>query len=189
MKALRLTLVCSGITQGMRKQEFPLDRPLEKRSIDLAHSLRPRLAAADRALSAPALRARQTADLLGLDATVREDLRDQDHGVWAGKAVSEVEALEPGALAAWLTDPAYAQQGGESVADVSRRTAAFLDEMRGASGHVIAVTHGAVVRAAIVHVLAAPLSAFRHIDAPPLGLTDLRHNGSRWVLRAHAFPE
>ncbi|PSJ63120.1 histidine phosphatase family protein [Pseudaminobacter soli (ex Li et al. 2025)] len=188
MRATRLTLICSGITHGVRKSGFPSDEPLEKRSVKLAQALRDHLADADRALCGPALRARQTAELLGLSATVRQDLRDQDYGIWSGKTLVEIEKDQPEAIAAWLTDPAFAPKGGESIDDVAERAAAFLDEMRAAPGHVIAVIHAAVVRAAILNVLSAPLTAFWRIDVPPLSVTDLRCDGRRWVLRAHGLP-
>jgi len=187
MRAVRLTLICSGITQGMRKHGFPGDEGLEKRSLELAHALRHHLADAGRSFSSPAVRARQTADVLGLEATVRENLRDQGYGMWAGKTLAEIEQDQPEGLAAWLTDPAYAPEGGEPIVGVAERTAAFLDEMRGASGHVIAVTHAAVVRAAILNVLAAPLAAYWRIDTPPLSVTDLRYDGRRWALRGHGL--
>jgi len=50
-------------------------------------------------------------------------------------------------------------------------------------GHTIAVTHGSVIRAAIVHVLGAPLSACRKIDIEPLGITEFSSDGRRWMLR------
>jgi broad specificity phosphatase PhoE len=185
---MRLTLICSGITQGTRKHGFPSDEGLEERSKRLAHALRHDLAEPDRSLCSHALRARQTAEILGLAATIHEDLRDQDYGIWAGKTLAEIEKDEPEDLAAWLTDPNYAPAGGESIAGVTERTGAFLDEMRAESGHVIAVTHPAVVRAAILNVLAAPLTAYWRIDTTPLSITDLRCDGRRWVLRAHGLP-
>jgi broad specificity phosphatase PhoE len=185
---MRLTLICSGITLGMRKHGFPFDEGLEERSKRLAHALKHDLAEPDRSLGSHAVRARQTAEILGLAATVHDKLRDQDHGIWAGKTFDEIEQDQPEALAAWLSDPNYAPAGGESIAGVAERTAAFLEEMRATSGHVIAVTHPAVVRTAILNVLAAPLTAYWRIDTAPLSVTDLRCDGRRWVLRAHGLP-
>lgn len=185
MRALRLTLVCCGITQGMRKAGFPLDESLETRSIELARGLRDKLSPADRVLVAPALRARQTAELLGLDAEVMDALRDQDYGRWSGMAPQEIESREPGALAAWRADPSFSPGGGDSLGAVAQRAAEFLAEMRGAEGHVVAVTHASVIRAAVACVLQAPVTASWNIDASPLCLTDLRSDGNRWALRSH----
>jgi broad specificity phosphatase PhoE len=188
MKAIRLTLISSGITQGMRKHGFPRDEALEKGSVRLARALGARLAHSERSLCGPDLRARQTAELLGLDVTVEAGLRDQDYGIWAGRTLVEIEEEHPGAIAAWLSDPAYVPEGGEPIAGVAARASAFLDEMRQASGHVIVITHPAVIRSAILHILAAPLTAFWRIDTPPLAITDLRSDGRRWVLRGHGSP-
>ena len=54
--------------------------------------------------------------------------------------------------------------------------------------HAIAVTHPAVIRAAIVRVLNAPPQAFWRIDVAPLSLTDMRFNGRAWTLRCVACP-
>jgi len=169
----------------MRKAGFPLDEPLEDRSIALARSLKAHLARADRAMVAPARRARQTAELLGLEAELCDVLADQDYGRWAGKTPQEVEAEEPGALAAWRADAGFCPGGGDSLASVAQRATEFLAQMREAEGHVIAVTHAAVIRAAIARVLQAPAAASWNIDVPPLSLTDLRSDGTRWALRAH----
>ncbi|MER9158818.1 hypothetical protein [Mesorhizobium sp. M0778] len=70
-----MTLVCSGITHEMRKGGFPLNEPLEKRSIELASALGNHLSKTDGVFVAPSLRARETAQLLGLRATVIDSLR------------------------------------------------------------------------------------------------------------------
>ncbi|PTE08222.1 histidine phosphatase family protein [Mesorhizobium helmanticense] len=183
MRATRLTLVCSGITHRMRKAGFPLDEPLEKRSIELARLLAQHVPKANRVLVAPSLRAQQTAHLMGLCAAVHHSLRDQNYGVWEGKMPDEVEAVQPGSLAAWRADPAYRPGGGEPLTEVATRTARFLDSMRTAGGQLIAVTHPAVVRTAMIHILAAPLTSYWRIDTPPLSLISLYSDSTRWVLR------
>ncbi|MDF3154554.1 histidine phosphatase family protein [Mesorhizobium sp. XAP10] len=178
-----MTLVCSGITHQMRKGGFPLDAPLEKRSIELARALGQHFLRADRVFVAPSLRARQTAELLGLSATVIDSLRDQNYGFWEGKTLENIEAEQPGALAAFRADPAYVPGGGESLTQVASRTAGFLDSMRSAGGQLIVITHPAVVRTAMIHILAAPLTSYWRIDTPPLSLISLYSDSTRWVLR------
>jgi broad specificity phosphatase PhoE len=183
---VRLTLICSGATPAMRKGSFPLDEALEPQSLALAATKT--LRRADRVWTSPALHARQTAEAMGLQASVEPLLSEQDFGRWAGKGFAEVQALDPNGVAAWLGDAEAAPHGGESLADVARRTASFLDDMIRTSGHTIAVTHASVIRAAIVHVLGAPLAACRRIDVEPLSLTDLRSDGHRWMLRSSGIP-
>ena len=184
---LRLSLVCSGIGEAMKRGAFPAfdDAVLEPRSIAMAGDLRKTLQAADKVLVASDPRARQTAELLGLSGEERDDLREQNYGQWAGKTLVEIETNEAAGLALWIADPDFTPPGGESLTAVAMRAQSLLAQLEKQSGHVIAVTHPAITRCAVLHVLAAPLSGFWQLDASPLCLTDLRHDGRRWALRRH----
>lgn len=185
---VRLTMICSGATAATRRGSFPLDEPLEPRSLTLARAVRGTLRRADRVWVSPGLRARQTAEALSLDASVEPLLADQDHGRWAGRAFEEVRAEDPVGIATWLTDPGAAPNGGESVADVALRAAALMDTLIVQSGHTVTITHAGFIRAAMLHVLGAPLSAYWKIDIEPLSIADFRSDGRRWVLRACGVP-
>ena len=185
---VRLTMICNGATAATRKGAFPSDEPLEPRSLTLAKGMRGTLRRADRVWTAPALRARQTAEALALDASVEPLLADQDHGSWAGKSFEDVQAEQPESIAAWLSDPNAAPHGGESLADVACRASALMDRLMAEPGHTITLTHASVIRTAIVHVLGAPLAASWTIDIEPLSITDFRSDGRRWVLRACGVP-
>jgi broad specificity phosphatase PhoE len=180
---LRLTLICHAATPATRASAFPLDDPIEARAIAQAAALRPSLARADRVLTSPALRARQTAEALALDAAFDPALRDCDFGCWSGCTLAQLQREDPTGLAAWMADAEAAPHGGESLADLCRRVATWIDERTTEGGHTIAVTHAGVIRAAILHVLAAPLRSFWRIDIEPLGVVDLRSDGMRWALR------
>ncbi|WP_424169801.1 histidine phosphatase family protein [Terracidiphilus sp.] len=52
------------------------------------------------------------------------------------------------------------------------------------SGHTLAFTHPAVIRAAVVLTLQAPAQSFWRIDIPPVSITDIRSNGQLWSLRS-----
>ncbi|RUU51201.1 histidine phosphatase family protein, partial [Mesorhizobium sp. M2C.T.Ca.TU.009.01.2.1] len=121
---------------------------------------------------------------LGLDATVEPLLAEQDFARWAGKGFEAVQAEDPEGMAAWLSDPDAAPHGGESLAAVALRGAALMERLAGEGGHTIALTHAVPIRAAIVHVLGAPLSAVWKIDIEPLSHTEFRSDGRRWVLHA-----
>lgn len=131
------------------------------------------------ALAGPALAARRTAEALGLAATSEPALRDLDAGRWTGRTLADIAAPD---LAAWLADPTYDEHGGESVAALVTRVETFLAS-RLARGSVVAVTHGAVVRAAVVALLGAPASAFWRVEAPPLTWLTASSDGRRWTLR------
>ena len=180
----RLTMICNGATAATRQGAFPGDEPLEPRSLTLARAMRGTLRRADQVWTAPALRARQTAEALAFEASIEPLLADQDHGSWAGKSFEEVQAEQPEGITAWLTDPNAAPHGGESLADVAERVSALMDRLIAERGHTIALTHASVIRTAILHVLGAPLAACWKIDVEPLSITDFRSDGRRWVLRA-----
>lgn len=180
----RLTMIASGATQATRKGRFPNDEAPEPRALDLAAALAASLRRADRVWTSPALAARQTAKALSLDATVEPLLGEQDFGRWAGRSFEEVQAEDSDGMAAWFADADAAPHGGESLAAVVRRVAALMERLASEGGHTMALTHAVPIRAAMVHVLGAPLSSVWKIDIEPLSLTEFRSDGRRWVLHA-----
>ncbi len=177
---IRLTFVCNASTAAIRRAAFPLDEPLDQ--FGIADVRKMRLAKPDSAVTSPLLRARQTAELLKLDATADAALRDLDYGRWAGKTIAEVDAAERTAFAQWFGDPEVAPHGGESVAALFARVRKFLGTL--SDGTIVAVTHAAVIRAAVAIALDAPLSSFWKIDIAPLGRVSLNGDGARWWLRS-----
>lgn len=180
----RLTLICHGATAATRSGAFSDDEPLEGKAVTAATALTGHVRRPDRALVSPALRARQTAQAMGLSASADAGLRDWDVGIWRGRGLAALHAEAPQALVAWRGDPDAAPHGGESLTKLAARVAGWLGQVDLAAGHVVAVTHAAVVRAAMLAVLEAPPSAFWRLDVQPLSLTDLRTDGTRWTVRA-----
>ncbi len=179
---IRLTLLCHAATAAMRAGAFPRDEALEDKGRLAASALAPRLPAFDRVLAGPSRRTRETVAALGLGAVEEPALRDCDYGRWGGRTLAEIAGAEPEAAALWLTDPACAPHGGESFMALIRRVGDWLDGGT-LAGRVLAVTHAAVMRAAVLHVLGAPAERFWRIDAMPLSMLDLGHDGRRWALR------
>ena len=64
------------------------------------------------------------------------------------------------------------------------RTRAWLSACLPRDGAVLAITHAAVVRAAVVCALGAPASAFWRIDVAPLSLARMSGRAGRWNLQA-----
>lgn len=179
----RLTFICHGATAATRQVRFPLDEPLEDKALARIGALAAALPRVDRVYTSPALRARQTAQALGLEAETAPALADCDYGLWAGKPIMALEQREPDALMAWMTDASAAPHGGESMAALHARLAPWMHEQMQGGGHVIAVSHAPVIRAAILIALQAPLSSFRHVDVEPLSQVRMTGNGTRWSLR------
>ncbi|WP_407443459.1 histidine phosphatase family protein [Rhodococcus sp. (in: high G+C Gram-positive bacteria)] len=174
----RLFLISHASTDAQRAVAFPRDEPVSGRG--RRELLRATAPVADVALTAPELRTIETATALGLSPTVEPLLRDMDFGRWAGTAMEEIPAAS---LAVWLADPEAAPHGGESIHDVIVRTGTWLASLMDSPERIVAVTHAAVVRAAMLYALGAPASAFRRIDVRPLAVTRLDGKDGRWNLR------
>jgi broad specificity phosphatase PhoE len=120
-------------------------------------------------LSSDLLRAVQTAEhcatATGLPLRTTPALREQGYGVLEGRPSRELWDVVD-----W-TDPHWAAEGGESLAQLHDRVAALFDELRaGPPAPVVAlVTHGDTIRAA--QAVAAGLGADHMPAVTP-------HNGS-----------
>ncbi|HEV3156582.1 MAG TPA: histidine phosphatase family protein [Candidatus Baltobacteraceae bacterium] len=181
--SLRLTLISNATTHAVHSACFPSDEPLDQRGEEQTQAVAGVFRSVRIAYTSPALRARQTASALKLNATVEPALRDCDYGRWAGRPLEEVQAKEPEAVAAWMAEPHSAPHGGESIITVLQRVATWLDA-RSEMGRMVAVTHPTIVRTAILHVLGASVESFWRIDVEPLGRTEFSHDGRRWILRS-----
>lgn len=179
MQATRLTLVCHAVTPLQKQGRFAEDESVAMDWQGAALSVAGRYTKKLRLLCGPEARARQTAGLFGAHPVIETALRDIDLGAWAGRDIGQVE---PDQLSAWLTDSASAPHGGESVAHLCTRVAQWLQSLESQPGHVVAVTHPFVVRAALLYVMQFPVSMFYRIDVEPLSTTELRFNGV-WRLR------
>jgi broad specificity phosphatase PhoE len=178
----RLILICHASTAALRSSSFPADEPLDEHGKASATALAGRTPSADRWLTSPELRTRQTAEALGLDAAVEPRLRDCNYASWSGRSFQNVYAREPEAVAAWLRDPAVVPHGGESVLSLMQRVADWLLGEQAHHRQSIVVTHSAIIRAAIVHAIGAPPQSFWRVDIAPLSITRLSGDDDRWNL-------
>jgi broad specificity phosphatase PhoE len=182
--SVRLTLICHAATSAVREAAFPDDEPIDPQGHAKAATLAAALRRVDAASTSPALRAKQTAAALELEATVDPALRDVDLGHWAGRSFADVQEIEPEALAAWTSLADAAPHGGESVIALLERVAGWLDTLGRQDGRIVAVTHPAVIRAAIVSAIDAKPMSFWRIDIAPLCRVSLQGNTGRWTLRS-----
>jgi broad specificity phosphatase PhoE len=179
----RLLLVRHAATAATRATAFPADEPLDERGLAAAALLAAALPPRCEALCSPALRCRQTAEAAGLRApSVQPALAECDFGAWAGRSLADVHAAEPDAAGAWMLDPQARPHGGESLTAFAARIAVWLDGEARKDECAVAITHGGVVKAALVHALGAPISAFWQLDASPLAITELHAHGGRWTV-------
>ncbi|MFS8114990.1 histidine phosphatase family protein [Rhizobium jaguaris] len=178
-----LSWICHGPTRANREGRFPDDEPLEAKATGRIQLMSSRLGAVDRAWTSPALRASQTAAALGLDAATEPSLRECDYGRWQGRSITELHETDPEVFSLWMLDLNAAPHGGESLSAVFDRVGDWMNGHIDDGGHTVVVTHATVIRAAILHVLQAPSSAFWTIDIEPLGVVEMTSDGRRWQLR------
>jgi len=178
VQTTRLTLMCHARTVAQKLARFPTNEPVENTGW-APNALVEHFASVQRLLCAPELRTRQTAAWFGADAQIDEALRDYDWGRWQGLSIKDLQRSEAAALGSWLQDTDAAPHGGESVAQLCERVAGWLASVQAIPGHVLAVTHPFVIRAALTHVMRG--AAFHDIDVEPLSTVELRFSG-RWRL-------
>ncbi|HWT47994.1 MAG TPA: histidine phosphatase family protein, partial [Mycobacterium sp.] len=160
---------------------FPDDEPLNgvgRRQVKAARGLH--IDGGSRQLAGPEQRACQTAQLLGLHAATEPRLADLDCGQWRGQTL---RAVGPADLETWVTDPARAPHGGESIVDLIDRVAGWLASLTENALPTVAVTHPAVVRAAILTALDIPPKSFWRIDIAPVSRTVMHFRKGYWTLR------
>jgi len=168
VKAVRLTLVCHALTHAQKTGRFALaddpvlgDAPLLKAVPDGVQ-----------VLSAPELRARETAAWLAPEVRIEKALADCDMGHWQGVALKQLQREQSEALACLQVDVDAAPHGGESFAALHKRVAQWLEAFD-TPGDWLAVTHPMVMRAAMVEVLGSSLGAYQRIDVPPCSRLEL----------------
>jgi broad specificity phosphatase PhoE len=179
----RLTLIAHAGTDAQKHAAFPLDEPVSGWETAKSRAILWRVPRAEHVWSAPEQRAQQTFRMLGLRAVIADELQDCNYGRWRGRKMEDIHILEPESIAAWLTDPSVAPHGGESIENLITRIGNWMSKQCDVKS-IIAVTHPAVIRAAIVYALRIPTQLFWRFDISPLSVTDLRFSGNLWTLRS-----
>lgn len=178
----RLLLVRHGPTASTRRAAFSPDEALDDGGLRDSRRLRAVFDGIQSAFCSPAMRARQTAEAAGLEPRSDPDLAECDFGSWTALTLDDVSARDPEGLRAWFEDPHARPHGGESLAQLAARVRRFLSRVAEMPGATAAVTHGGVVKAALVEALGAPSSSFWRIDVAPLSVTELRRRDRTWTV-------
>ena len=133
--------------------------------------------------ASPLQRTRETAEIvaerLGLPIGFRDDLIELDFGEWTGATFDSIRA-DP-RWQAWSTQRSLATiPGGESMRAVQQRVVAAVVELNERHLHetVVLVSHGDVIRSALVYALGMPLDFYNRIEIAQGSISTIRLDAS-----------
>ena len=179
--ATEANLAQPALLQG-RRDDPPL-APLGRRQASATRdflAVRP----IDACYCSPLRRAFETAAIVaaphGLTPVVVDALTECDVGVWEGLDWGTIRAQDPDAYSQYMADPAvFAYPGGESFADVYRRSSSVLDRALNelAWQTILAVTHHVVTRTYLAAMLGLPLRQARSVALENCGISVVVRNG------------
>lgn len=185
----RVLLIRHAPTAATRRHAFPADEPLDERGRASAAALHGRVAA-ERAITAPARRCRETAALAGFEAPAVDGRWSEiEFGDWAGQTLIEVGEQDPDRLTAWLADPQAAPPGGEPLSDLLDRVRAALADLCRPGTTTAVFTSAGPVKAALLAVLAAPPASLWRVDVIPCAVTVLHGHPPHWTIRTVNAPD
>lgn len=130
-----------------------IDVPLDELGCRQAAALGrvPELRQADRVISSPLTRARETAAALGRPVSIDERWTEIDYGIYDGRPLEEATEL----FRMWGEDLAAVPDGGESLVALGERVRVACSELwEEAQEHdVVVVTHVSPIKAAVAWAL------------------------------------
>jgi len=140
-----------------------------------------------RVLSSPLQRAHATAAAVashhGLAVEIDERLIELDYGDWDGLPLHEVGAES---WAAWQRDVAFTPPGGESLEDVARRVAGFMEsELDDAPTVTVAVSHVSPIKAAVCDALEVGIEVSWRMQLGVASITRIAGRDGRGVLLSY----
>lgn len=155
-------LVRHGETQSNVERRFQgkAPVPLTARGREQAERLATFLADTSfsgRVFSSPAVRARQTAEILAealrVEVTRASALAEVNCGSWQGQTFAEVEAQDE-RYAQWRTNPTtFRFPAGETLGEVQKRAGTFFDRVvKDLGTDLVMVSHAAILTALVAHI-------------------------------------
>lgn len=135
----------------------------------------------DLVVASPLRRARQTAAAFGRPVETDDRWIELDYGDWDGRRITEVTAE---VWAAWRADPDFRPPGGETLAELGRRTRRACDDLVEAAtdGTVVVVTHVSPLKAAVAWALGVGDEVTWRLFVAPASITRIDIRDTRPVL-------
>lgn len=169
----------SGLLLGRR-----LDPGLDELGERQASALRSAVGHADRVISSPLRRARETAEALGVPVEIDERWVEIDYGTLDGTPISELPAE---LWSRWRSDIDFVPGGGESLASVGVRVRHALDDLleEARERTVVVVTHVSPIKAAVAWALGTGDEAVWRMYCAPGSVSEIGVTGITPSLRAY----
>lgn len=133
-----------------------LDPPLDAEGRRQAAAVAATLDGADRIVSSPLARTRETAEVIsaGTGTPVEVDDRwiELDYGEFDGVAMVDIP---PATWSSWRSDPTFCPPGGESLVALSERVRGALDDLatEALDHDIVVVSHVSPIKAAVIWAL------------------------------------
>ena len=172
----------SGIVQGWSDSE------LSDRGRDQVARIGDRLRRhePDALFSSPLGRAMTTAraigDILGLEVTVLEDLREMSYGGWENRSFLDIRREENETYEQWIADPAMRCPDGESHDEVRERMERAFAAVEAANRPIL-VTHGTAIRIGVTALLDIPVTSSRSFAQDNGAVNLFVRRAGRWVMK------
>jgi broad specificity phosphatase PhoE len=178
----------ANLAQPPRLQGRRLNPPLARLGVRQAEATREFLAPVriDHCYCSPLLRAVQTAAIVaaphGLAPEPLDALTECDVGRWEDLDWQTIRYLDAEAYQRFMANPAlHGYPGGESFADVHRRTAAALEELltRHTGAALLVVAHHVINRTYLAGLLGLPLEQARQVRLDNCGISVVIRQGKQ----------
>jgi broad specificity phosphatase PhoE len=191
----RVLLIRHGETPWNREMRWqghadvPLSDAGRRQAERLAEYLRRRLRPIDALYSSDLRRASETARalsaVLGLDLRLEPAWREIEVGRWTGYRREEIREKFADEWRRIAEGEDLPRGGGETFTAFSARICAALDELRRRhdDATVAVVTHGGVIRAALLHALGLPWMRLREVSAVAnTAINEIAWRDSGWIV-------
>ncbi len=168
----------SGLLLGSR-----VDPGLDDLGCRQAAALAEALAGADRVVSSPLRRTRETAEALGVPVEIDERWIEIDYGTFDGTPLADVPAAT---WAEWRADTSFALSGGESLASVGERVRSACTDLAAEAKErdIVVVTHVSPIKAAVTWALGVDDGTIWRLYCAPASITEIGTSGPAPSLRA-----
>ena len=153
-----------------KKHTGRTDIPLTEDGRSAARAVAPLLAGREFALvlTSPLVRASETAQLAGLEASAEPDLMEWHYGAYEGRTTKDIREERPG----WFLWRDGVPEG-EHADDVGRRADRVIERALGVEGDVALVAHGHLLRVLAARWLEQPAAFGARLTLEPAHLGEL----------------